>query len=134
MTHRAISVEELRDLINKGQAQDPLIFLESIMNGQDPRKLSGIYKLVCDIDDFSGSEPSRDDWYEIVEYVTSHLKYHHVSVGDSMSAAKTLSEYLHAKRKQVEVTGGAGQVADPAQHPLSEEEIELFKEKFNAEF
>ena len=103
------------------------------MNGQDPRRLSGIYKLIHDINDFSGGEISDSDWAEILDYVTTHYKYHPVPMSDSMGAAKTLAEYLHPKRKQVEISGGAsgGHVNSS---PLTGEEIELFKERFNDEF
>jgi hypothetical protein len=92
---------DLRDLINKGEAKDPLVFLESIMNGQDPRRLSSIYELVNEIDSFSNGELSKSDWSEIVAHVCDRFKYHTVPLGDSLAASKTLAEYLHAKRKQV---------------------------------
>lgn len=133
MSKNNISIEDLRDLINKGEAGDPLVFLESVMNGQDPRRLSDIYNLVMEIQDFSDGEPSSEDWAEIVDLVISRYRYHHVSLGESSQAAKTLAEYLHAKRKHVEMSGSrnGGQSEVP---PLTEEEIMLFKEKFNDEF
>lgn len=133
MSRKPTSVEALRELINKGEAQDPLIFLESVMNGQDPRRLSSIYELIVEIDSFSDGEISKADWCEIVDHVYQRYKYHTVSMSESMSAAKTIAEYMHAKRKQVE-TLGADSVSDPANHPLTADEIELFKEKFNEEF
>ena len=133
MSKRPLTVEELRDLINAGEANDPLIFLESVMSGQDPRRLSDIYKLVLEIQDFSDGKPSEEDWAEIVDKVISSYKYHTVSMGESASAARTLAEYLHAKRKNVELNGGASS-GSVQSDPLTEEEIELFKEKFNDEF
>lgn len=134
MQPKPLSIEDLRDLINKGEAKDPLIFLESVMNGQDPRRLSSIYELIEEIDSFTNGELSKSDWSEIVDHVRSRYKYHTVSLGDSLAASKTLAEYLHAKRKQVEVNGGQGGTADPTNHPLTSEEVELFKEKFNDDF
>lgn len=134
MPHTKLSIKELRDLINQGEAADPLVFLESVMNGQDPRRLSGLYNLIMDIYEFSGDDISPVEFREIVDYVQERHKYHPVSVNESMSAAKTLAEYLHPKRKQVEINGGMGGLADPSQSPLTEEEIELFKEKFNDDF
>lgn len=134
MQPKPLSIEDLRDLINKGEAKDPLVFLEAVMNGQDPRRLSSIYELICEIDSFTNGELSKSDWAEIVDHVSSRYKYHTVSLGDSLAASKTLAEYLHAKRKQVELNGAQGATADPAHHPLTTEEIELFKEKFNDDF
>jgi len=134
MLSNPLSIKDLRDLINKGEAKDPLVFLESIMNGQDPRRLSSIYELVNEIDSFSNGELSKSDWAEIVDHVCDRFKYHTVPLGDSLAASKTLAEYLHAKRKQVEITGSQEGTIDPSNNPLTEEEIELFREKFNDEF
>ena len=134
MTRKHLDIEELRTLINEGKSKDPLVFLESIMNGQDPRELSEIYKLVCEIDDFCGGKPTQSDWNEVVDFVMKLYKYRPVSLGESINASKTLAEYLYAKRKQVDIGGADLGVADPTKQPLTEEEIELFKEKFNDEF
>lgn len=128
-----INIEKYRELIHKGEATDPLIFLESIMMGQDPRRLSSIYELVNEIDGFSG-QPTTADWKEIVEHVNEYFKYHIVSLSESHSAANTLAQYLHAKRKHVEINENSDDIFDASKNPLTEEEIELFKEKFNDEF
>jgi len=133
MQHNPLSIEDLRDLINKGEVKDPLVFLESVMNGQDPRKLSSIYDLICEIDSFTNGDISKSDWSEIVDHVVAHYKYHTVNLKDSLSASKTLAEYLHSKRKQVEVIDGQN-LTGHLNNPLTEEEIELFKEKFNEDF
>ena len=134
MDHKPLTVEELRDLIRRGEAKDPLIFLEAVMNGKDPRQFSRLYKLVLDIQDFSNGSPDPSDWADVVDMVTSDFRYRPVNIGESITAAKTMSEYLYPKRKQVDLNGGAGNYSDPSSQPLTEEEIELFKEKFNDEF
>lgn len=134
MSNTHLSIEDLRDLIHKGEVTDPLVFLESVMNGQDPRELSSIYKLVMEIDSFTNGDLSKDDWAEIVDHVISNFKYNTVTLSESMTASKTLAEYLHAKRKQVEVNSSDKSNISPHAHPLTEEEIELFKERFNDEF
>ncbi len=134
MQRQPLSIEDLRSLINKGEAKDPLVFLESIMNGQDPRRLSSIYELVMEIDNFTDGDLSQGDWAEIVDHVSDRFHFHTVSLNESITASKTLAEYLHAKRKHVEIkdnSSGSGSVQD---NPLTEEEIELFKEKFNDDF
>jgi len=134
MSDQTLTVEDLRDLINKGQAKDPLIFLESVMNGADPRKISRLYKLVAELHEFSDGEPDPSDWAEIVDIVLTDYKYRPVGLGESITAAKTMAEYLYAKRKQIDTNGGNSSGSDPGSNPLTEEEVELFKEKFNEWF
>lgn len=133
MNKNPLSIEELRELIHKGEAKDPLVFLESIMNGQDPRKLSSIYDLVMEIDDFTGGDIGKSDWNDILDHVTTRFKYNTVSLAESVGASKTIAEYLHAKRKQIE-TVDSNNEANPNANPLTEDEIIIFKEKFNDEF
>ena len=133
MSKSPLNIEELRHLIHEGKAKDPLVFLESVMNGQDPRQLSSVYELIMEIDSFTGGDLNKSDWNELIDHVTSRYKYHTVPLSESMSAAKTMAEYLHAKRKQIE-TSTTDNSADPNNSPLTTEEIELFKEKFNDEF
>tara|TARA_R110000782_G_scaffold88041_2_gene170132 strand:- start:916 stop:1320 length:405 start_codon:yes stop_codon:yes gene_type:complete len=134
MTNTPLTIDQLRDLVNKGEAKDPIVFLEAVMNGQDPRGLSTIYELIMEIDDFSGGDISRDNWNEVLDHVMTRFKYQVVSMADSMNATKTLAEYLYPKRKQVEISESNKAIGDPSNHPLTEEEIELFKEKFNDDF
>lgn len=133
MSKTPLKIEELRDLIHRGEAKDPIVFLESVMNGQDPRAFSGVYNLIMEIDSFTNGDLEPSDWHELVDYAINHAKYQTVSLSESTNAAKTIAEYLHAKRKQIEkVDGSTG--GDGSAEPLTEEEIELFKEKFNDEF
>tara|TARA_R110000851_G_scaffold96792_2_gene209920 strand:+ start:8651 stop:9055 length:405 start_codon:yes stop_codon:yes gene_type:complete len=134
MSAEPLSIEDLRDLVHKGEIIDPLVFLESVMSGQDPRKLSSIYELISEIDNFTGGEISTGDWSEIVDHVSMRFKYRDVTMSESMNASKTLAEYLYAKRKQIEILDGDSSVSDIKANPLTEEEITLFKEKFNDEF
>lgn len=134
MNHKPLTVEDLRDLINKGQAKDPLIFLESVMNGKDPRNMSRLYKLVAEISDFSDGEIHPSDWAEVVDLVLADHKYRPVGIGESITAAKTMAEYMYPKRKQIDTNGGSGANGSVSNSPLTEEEIELFKERFNDEF
>lgn len=134
MSHKPLTVKDLRELIHEGEAKDPLVFLEAVMNGQDPRRLSSIYELIVEIDSFSDGDISKSDWYEVVDLVMNNFKYHTVTLSESIAASKTLAEYLHAKRKQVELNGGSSGTTSAHDDPLTEEEIELFKEKFNDDF
>ncbi len=130
--HKSLNIEEFRELIHDGQASDPLIFLESVMNGQDPRRHSEVYQLALDIDDFSGGCPGPEDWAEIFELIRMLCKYKLVSLSESTTAAKTIAEYLHAKRKQVETKDLNGEQAQPS--PLLKKEIrevlKIYEENF----
>lgn len=133
MSHKPLTIDQLRELIATGEASDPIVFLESVMNGQDPRRINKLFELVNELHAFSGGEPTPADWLELVDFVNTHLKYSTVSITESIGAAKTLSEYLHPKRKQIDI-GGEGGAKGGAAVDLTPEEIELFKEKFNDEF
>lgn len=134
MPNKPLTISQLRELVNKGECKDPLVFLESVMTGQDPRQLSSIYELIMEIDSFCDGDVSKDDWHEILDHVMTRFKYKTVSMADSMNASKTLAEYLHPKRKQVEISSSTSSSGDPSSHPLTEDEIDLFKEKFNDDF
>lgn len=134
MPNKPLTISQLRELVSTGESKDPLVFLESVMNGQDPRKLSSIYELIMEIDSFCDGDVSKDDWNEILDHVMTRFKYSTVSMADSMNATKTLAEYLYPKKKQIEMSDGNGSAGDPSSHPLTEDEITLFKEKFNDDF
>ena len=133
MSDKPLTVHELRERIHKGDMKDPLVFLESIMSGLDPRKTSRIYKLIMEIDEFSDGAPSKSDWGELTTYVMAFGKFEHVSIGQSINASKTIAEYMHAKRKQLEISDSSSTLSNSFS-PLTEEEIILFKATFNDEF
>lgn len=132
MSHPNLTIEEFRDKIHTGEAQDPLVYIEAVMMGQDLRQLSVVYDLVMEIEEFSNGAPSASDWAEVVDMVTARYKYRTVSSGESIAAAKSLAEYTHAKRKHIETSDGLSSAKELS--PLTEEEIDLFKEIFNDEF
>lgn len=124
-----ISIVDLRERILTGELKDPLVFLEALVVGYDPRKTSGIYDLIMEIDSFSGGAPSKQDWAEVVDYANKFHKFQEVSLSDSFNASKTLAEYLHPKRKQIDISDTSS--SDPNKDPLTAEEVQLFREKFN---
>lgn len=103
------------------------------MNGQDPRRLSDIYTLVLDIDEFSDGVPSASDWAEVVDLVMNRYKYYPVPLSESMNATKTLAEYIYPKRKQIDIRESSA-LDDAVTRPLTPEEVDLFAERFNDEF
>lgn len=133
MSKSSLSIQEMRQLINSGEANDPLVFLEAVMSGNDPRKYSELYTLVTEIDELSNGEVARSEWAEVVDYVITYFKYNRVTLSESSAAAKTLAEYMHPKRKQVESIT-TDNSAEAHMVPLTEDEIAIFREKFNEEF
>jgi|GEM_PF-5556933 len=127
------TVEQIRELIHSGEIVDPLVFLESIMQGQDVRRASSLQKLILKIDAATDGYISKDDWEDIIDEATFGSNYGNVELSASLLAGKTLAEYLHPKRKQIEL-GDIGAAGAADNEPLTELEILLFKEKFNDEF
>lgn len=129
---KILTIQELREKITKGESKDPIVFLEAIMNGQDPRSIGHLYNLITEINEFTDCSPTEDDWKEVCKFVENECKYKSVSLNESLNAAKNLSEYLHPKRKQIDIE--ASSFGNSKITPLTPEEIELFKEKFNEDF
>ena len=132
MSDDLLSIDEMRQLIKDGEASDPLVFLECVMNGQNPTRYSGLYELLLEIDSFTGGDISKEDWLEIMAHAEKYCKYHIVSIGESLSAAKSLAEYIHPKKKEIDIKGEINGVEHV--NELTEEEIRLFKDRFNDEF
>ncbi len=128
-----ITVDEYRERIASGELIDPLIYLESIMGGQDLRGHSQIYKLALEIDDLTGGEPSPEDWRELLEAIETRCKFEFVPQERSVKAAQTLAEYIHPKRKQIDFNDNTEKGGEKSME-LTESEIQLFKETFNENF
>ena len=126
-----LSIDEFRDMINRGETSDPLVFLDSLMNGQDPRGLSKVYELALNIEEFSDGEPSDFEWEELFSEIKKACKYSIVSLSESSAAAKTVAEYVHAKRKSIENIDGN---AIAPVSTLTKAEIRAFLKAFNDEF
>lgn len=129
------TIAEMREAMRDGHLSDPLLYLEGLVRGADVREGNAVAVAVQDIDEFldPGEPPTREEWDTLVDFVKFECTYGSVTREQSMSAAKTLAEYLHPKRKTVEHTNASGG-DDLEAAPLTEEEITLFREKFNAEF
>lgn len=128
---KKLSIDQFRELINKGQATDPLVYLESVMQGQDPRGLSEIYVLANEINEWSDGAPDPDEWAELFNKIQKHAKFAIVSLSESTAAAKTLAEYVHAKRKSIENIDAS---ATTKTEDLTEDEIRSFLEIYEGEF
>jgi hypothetical protein len=131
---RNLTIAELRKLVHEGDASDPLVFLEALVGGQDVRKANEALRLAVEINDLTGGEPSPEDWAELLECLYNSTPWQPVGLSDSLAAAKTLAEYLHPKRKQIDMTGLDGTVQGAQPAPLTAEEVDMFLERFNEHF
>ena len=115
------------------ESDDPLAFLKSIMEGNDPRKSSELYNMIMEeYEDNFGEPPCAERWEEIVEFIEENCRNEKVPVALSRQAAQTLMEYRHAKKKQ----GSGKNLAETTAElpPLTEPELELFMDWFDANF
>ena len=129
---KPLTIDQLRSLINSGNASDPLVFLESVMNGQDPRRLSKVYQLASDIEDFSEGQPTEYEWGELFQAIRDICKFNTVSLSESTAAAKTVAEYLHAKRKNVSIH--TDDIGNSKVTLLEDDEIRRFLNIYEDEF
>jgi hypothetical protein len=123
-----LSIKQLRDKIYSGEAKDPLIFLEAVMSGQDLSQFSKIYKMILEIEEFTNGEPTKEDWQELVNFAFEHCKYKETTSAERQASAKTLMEYLHPKRKQIDLSDSTN--ADGNIAPISKEDIDCFIERY----
>lgn len=114
-------------------------FLAMIMAGQDPRPMdSPLYELVKRIQfrEFAGGDayPTPAEWSDIIDMVLNSDEYRRSRIGieQSLRASEKLMEYLHAKMKAVEVSGGLDVKLEVT--PLTGDELDAFKAKFEDEF
>lgn len=124
--------QNISELCKELEVPSPIEFLTQIMAGHDPRRVSDVFTLVQTFEEKYGKDKCPDDWdYAELVYLIKH-RYQHfpVTLGESHQAAKQIMEYTHAKKKQID---HSGHILDSgAVKSLTEEEVELFLEKFNA--
>jgi len=101
------------------------------MCGEDLHNKSKLYELALQVDSDEG--PDVEQWEEIQRLILRHFRYDTVKVADSLRAAERLAEYIHPKVKTEEGGAssrkGAGEVK-----PLTDDEIERFREKWNDDY
>jgi len=132
-------VEEVDDVCLETGTPSPGAFLATVMAGEDPRPVeSELFKLVKRIAyrDLMGGDPfpSKEEWLELVSIVLGSDAYVKTPLDASMSvrAAEKLMDFLHAKMKAVELSGATTHLVKV--EPLTAEEVDLFRERFNDEF
>lgn len=121
---------EVKKVCEEHDFIDPTILLTALTNGVDLRKVSLVYKWIVEFEDEAGDEPPDElEFEQLKELIKNEARYLPVSLSDSLNAQKTLMEYMHSKKKSVDVqTTSTG---DSVQ-PLKPSEVRRFKRKFNA--
>lgn len=128
---------EVTKRLDEMGVSEPHLFLCEIMAGHDPRGAIGkLYQLIEEAskseDEFGLPDPMF--WVSIKELILEDpvLKCDPISLGKSADAAKELLEYMHPKKKRLEVTGDMEHLVKVV--PLTKEEIDSFEKRFNDDF
>jgi hypothetical protein len=115
-----------------GNSEEPLEFLAKVMSGVDPRQRSELLKLIDTIEEENfGDPPDEEQWEAIKRTVSLYHEYQPVPLGLSTAAARTIAEYMHAKRKSLEISEHG---AHAAVTPLEADELDLFEAWFHDQF
>lgn len=111
---------------------DPTILLVALANGRDLTEDSEVYRLLKEHEEEFGDEPPDEfQWVEFKDAIKRSLQFAPVSETTKFQSQRTLAEYLHNKKKSVEVTDKSQQAAITS---LSSREVRRFKRIFNKEF
>ena len=97
--------QQLKEVSEEFNFIDPVTLLQGIANGVDLRGHSKAYLWVLEHEASNGDElPDMWEWEDIVELIKSEFRFLPVDKGTSLQAQKVLIEYMHNKRKAVEIT------------------------------
>lgn len=126
--------DSVRTLCDELKVPEPVEFLAQVMAGHDPRHLSDIYQMILKFEEEYGEFETPDQWdyTELVVKIKEKYQFFPVVLEQSFDAAKRIMEYTHAKKKHVD---HSGHILDSAAvSPLTEEEVDVFKKKFDDEY
>lgn len=123
---------QVKALCDKLKIPSPVEFLTQIMGGTDPRRVSQVYlKVLALEEEYEGAAPDDWDWQELVDLIKAEYRGSIVEIGKSQDAAKQLMEYMHPKRKAIEVSQkGKAEVTGK----LSRLEIKRLRKEFDLDY
>lgn len=123
---------QVKALCDELKIPSPVKFLTQIMGGTDPRRVSLVYQRILALEEQNGDEPPDEwDWLELVELIKQEYRGSIVEIGKSQDAAKQLMEYMHPKRKAVEVTQKSKGIPTGK---LSRLEIKRLRKEFDLDY
>lgn len=124
--------KKLKEVSDEFGFIDPVTLLQGLANGKDLRSHSLAIEWLLKHESENGVEPPDEwEWLEFVDLIKKELKFSIVSIETSKDAQKTLTEYLHSKKKSLDIKEEA-----PASsvEPLTNKDIRRFKRIFNREY
>lgn len=124
--------EKLNETCNELGLLDPMILLVGLANGKDLTATSVLFEwMETHIGENGDKPPDEFDWFDLCQIIKEHMKFTIVDESTKLNAQKTIAEYLHSKKKSLELTDKTVQASIT---PLSTREIKRFKRVFNKEF
>lgn len=124
--------EKLKETCDELGLLDPMILLVGLANGKDLTATSLLFKWMENHISENGDEPPDEfDWFELCEIIKQHMQYCIVDESTKLNAQKTIAEYLHSKKKSLELTDKTVQASIT---DLSTKEIKRFQRVFNKEY
>ncbi len=124
--------EKLQTACDELGMLDPMILLVGLANGKDLTATSLLYQWMENHIQANGDEPPDEfDWFELQELIKENMKFTIVDESTKLNAQKTIAEYLHNKKKSVEVTDKTQQASIT---DLTRREVRRFNRVFNKEY
>ena len=122
---------KIKEICVKNGLVNPVEILTGFSNGVDLRKKAQIYAWLIEFEEDEGDNlPNVDDWLELKNLIKQECRHYPVSMAETLSAQKTLIEYMHSKRKSIDVTTSTK--GDGVVTPLTLKEVKRFNRKFNS--
>jgi len=126
--------DKLQNTCDEFNLLDPVVLLIGAANGIDLSSRSKIYERILELENEYGENvPDPMDYSELTDLIRSEFRYTPIERKDMITAQKTLSEFMHAKKKALDIKGmeetESGKVED-----LTRSEIRLFKKRFDEHY
>lgn len=120
---------KIKEICKENDLKDPVELLTGLSNGVDLRKNGLVYAWIQDFEEDEGDDlPSPTDWFELKSLIKQECRFLPVSSAEQLTAQKALIEYMHSKRKSIDITTTAN--SEGVVTPLTLREIKRFKRKF----
>jgi hypothetical protein len=113
---------------------DPVTLLLGTANGCDLSSRSTVYEKALDIEEqLKNGQVDEFAIMELISDVKAHNRWRPVSDQQQTAAQKQLSEFLHGKKKNIDIDAKVSTVSQDVK-PLSKREIRNFRKAFNKDY
>jgi len=124
--------DQVTKLCKELNIPEPIQFLTNMMGGIDPRRVSIVYLKIQALEEEYGNEPPDAwDWMDLVELIKQEYRGSIIEIGKSQDAAKQLLEYMHPKRKAMDIVTTHKTITDI---PLSKNEVKRIRKQFDLDY